>query len=125
MYFLKYMCSNKENDHQTSNCNYGRLSYRIFNHVHLRGFFRGIKKNLVAFYVNQTRIPASLLFTLQNLKVPPRSSKLTGFLLLRLFIHEEIYIIQDLAENMITRAKFKRSINLEVNKTEFWSVNSE
>lgn len=44
---------------------------------------------------------------------------------MRLFIHEEIYIIQDLAENMITRAKFKRSINLEVNKTEFWSVNSE
>jgi hypothetical protein len=87
--------------------------------------FAELKKHLVAFYVNQTRIPASLLFTLQNLKVPPRSSKLTGFLFMRLFIHEEIYIIQDLAENMITRAKFKRSINLEVNKTEFWSVNSE
>lgn len=119
------MCSNKENDHQTSNYNYGRLSYRIFNHVHLRGFFHGIKKTLSSILCKPTKNSCQSTFDSSEFKVPSRSSKLTGFLFMRLFIHEEIYIIQDLAENMTTRAKFKRSINLEVNKTEFWSVNSE
>jgi hypothetical protein len=45
---------------------------------------------------------------------------------LRTIVHfEEMYTVKNMTDNRATITELKRSIDLEVSKTEFWSVNNE
>lgn len=121
----------QNNRHPSSNSNYNSKWFmnKLLIYVPLMSAFRRIKIILNSILSKSSKNYSSSTSPSSEFKVlPPGYSKIPGFLFMsiRIVAHfEEMYTANNMTENSVTSAKFKRSIDLEVNKTEFWSVNSE
>jgi len=109
---------------------YKLATLRIHNWTHLvLNAFRRIKIALSSILCKSNKSYSSSTCSSSEFKVlPPGHSKITGFLFMSfcIIVHiEEMYTAKNMTDNRATNAKHKRSIKLEMNKTEFWSVNSE
>ena len=113
-----------------SNYNYKWFMSRLLIYVPFMSAFRRIKIALNSILNKSSKNYSSSTISSSEFKVLPRSrhSKITRslFMNFRVIIHiQETYISENMTENKANNSKFKRSIKLEVNEGEFWSVNSE
>lgn len=126
------MYINQNNGHPSSNSdyNYKWFMSKLLIYVPLMSAFRRIKIALNNILSKSSKNYSSSTCSSSEFNVlpPSRYSRVTGFLFLNfcIIVHiEEMYTAINITDNRATNAKHKRSINLEMNKTEFWSVNSE
>ncbi len=111
------------------NYNYECLTRRLLNYVTLLNAFRLIKIALYRILCRSNKnYNSSTCSSPKSQVFRPEYSKITRFLFMRFRLVTQIekkYITKYITQGRVTNLISKRSINIEMNTIEFWSVNSE